>query len=165
MIDHSQREVDAMLLRAATGAFDDAVHHWLGKGLRTWLRAGGAIDLSRALRIPRNPQRFLRDHYLCVAAGALQEIDAPQNISVALTREWNVFVTRGPWGAWRDAGGPPENSSVLRGALYHATLASGGRVLCQRQIKNVISQRNIPLSQLPAAWNTIQPLHDTEHIK
>lgn len=149
-----------LLLRAATGAFDDAVHHWIGKGLRTWLRAGGAIDLSRALRIPRNPQRFLRDHYLCVAAGALKQTDDPPNLARALTREWNTFVTRGPWVAWRDAGGPPENASVLRSALYHATVASGGRVLGQRQLKTIISQGNIGRDQFPAACDTLQSFHD-----
>ena len=159
MIDHSEREVD-LLLRAARGHFDDEVTRWLSGALGSWFRAGGAIGLHRALHVPPNPARMLRDYWLRVAACALKQTDDPPNLARALTREWNTFVTRGPWVAWRDAGGPPENASVLRSALYHATVASGGRVLGQRQLKTIISQGNIGRDQFPAACDTLQSFHD-----
>lgn len=128
-----------LLLRAAAGSLDDpATRAWLAAGLRTWLRAGGQIDLPRALHLPPKPARLVRNYWLAEAARALLEDGEMQDVPGLLAREWTVFVSRGPWHSWRAEGRAPDSASRLRRALFEATRASNGRTLSARQLRNVV---------------------------
>jgi hypothetical protein len=127
----------ALLELAEGGDVSPEIRRWLQDGVQRWIRAGGAIDLQRALRLPASPARLVRDHWLRLAAAELAAEgagDLPRRLAV----EWARFVSRGPWLSWRARPQPPQDASRLRAALFHATWASGGRTLAHRRLREVL---------------------------
>ena len=150
-----------LLLSLIAGNIGPDTIAWLRRGAATTLRSGADVSLDRALRLPTTPaawRRFQRDLHLHAAADALQETDTHPNLARELTREWNTFVTRGPWLSWQDAGGPPESASRLRAALFYASRANGGRVLCEKHVKSIISRGNLSHAQFPPTRATLESI-------
>lgn len=113
------------LVRAAAGDPEarEAATALLLHGIRTYLNAGGDLDLARCIGLPTPTAKnkfaqLKRDYWLCMAAVQLTAA-SPWERSVALQRELNKFLAR----IWPDCQGkdePPPGASKLCACLFRA---------------------------------------------
>ncbi|WP_395055720.1 hypothetical protein [Polaromonas sp.] len=107
--------------RCAGGRDGESEARWLRNGLEAWLRGGCTKSLERCLHLPSTEaerKRMLRNFWIAKAAA---QMPASSEFAQAkeLEREFNNFLSRGPWREWRDIGEPPTEASKLRAALFH----------------------------------------------
>lgn len=121
------------LVRAAAGDSDamEAATTLLMHGIRTYLNAGGDLDLARCIGLPTPAAKnkfaqLKRDYWLCEAAGQI-EADTSWDRSVALGLELRKFTTR-IWPAWRSKAEPPSGASQLHTFLFRAVLATPEKI-------------------------------------
>lgn len=125
-----------LVSRFAAGDTSSEVMQHMRGGFSAWVRAGATVPLERCLKLPNTPKRarlLQRDHWLCEVVRLLNEASA-WAASVAVARELDVFLTRGPWRVWQDLDAPPTEASELRTALFHLAKANGGRSLTPRHV-------------------------------
>lgn len=130
----------ALATRFASGDRSKEVLDALQAGFVTWARAGGTLSLERALRLPTTPgraRRLQRDFWLRKVADLMGE-PTPWLASVAVVRELDQFLTRGPWRVWRDLSAPPTEASELRTALFWLAKSNGGRSITPRQVSRIV---------------------------
>ena len=107
--------------RCASGSDGESEGRWMRNGLAAWLRSGCTKSLERCLHLPSTEaerKRMLRNFWI-VEAAAQMPASSEFAQSKELEREFNNFLSRGPWKAWRDIGEPPPGASKLRAALFH----------------------------------------------
>lgn len=116
------------LVRAAAGDSDamEAATALLMHGIRTYLNAGGDLDLARCIGLPTPAAKnkfaqLKRDYWLCMAAGQLTAASRWER-SVALQRELNEFLAR-VWTHCQSKDEPPPETSGLRACLFRAVAA------------------------------------------
>jgi hypothetical protein len=121
------------LVRAAAGDPDarEAATALLLHGIRTYLNAGGELDLARCIGLPTPAAKnkfaqLRRNYWLCMAAGQLTAA-SPWERSVALQRELNKFLA-GIWSACQGKDEPPPSASKLHACLFRAVAATPGKI-------------------------------------
>lgn len=117
------------LVRALAGDQDarEAATELLLRGVRTYLNAGGDIDLARCVGLPTPTAKnkfsqLQRDYWLCMAAGQITGLDAWPR-SMALAAEMKTFTSR-VWPRWKDEDEPPPGASRLYAFLFRALSAA-----------------------------------------
>ncbi|MBC7619475.1 MAG: hypothetical protein H7293_10915 [Candidatus Saccharibacteria bacterium] len=64
--------------------------------------------------------------------------------SKEMEKEFNNFLSRGPWKEWRDIGAPPPEASKLRFALFHIALENWcGQSLSYKTFYRVLRDANL----------------------
>lgn len=112
---------------------------WLRGCFDAFLSMNGAVPLERCLRLPTTIagwRRSRRDGWLIKAATLIEADDSPTG-SAMLREEWNTFISRGPWQAWRDDSGPPRSATPLYEALFWASRFSRSKCLGAKQIERI----------------------------
>jgi len=130
------------IVRFADGALTEVDRALLQKGFDIYLNAGGEIPLERCLGIPKTHtawRKLRRDSWLRQAA-SLIDADGTTTGSQKLEAEWNKFISRGAWNAWRDDPEPPADASLLSVALFWATRYNRSQSLTARQIARIAGQ-------------------------
>lgn len=125
-----------LVSRFAAGDTSSEVLQHMQGGFSAWVRAGATVPLERCLKLPNTPKRarlLQRDHWLCEVVRLLDE-GSTWAASVAVARELDVFLTRGPWRVWQDLSAPPDEASSLRAALFYLAKANGGRSITPRHV-------------------------------
>lgn len=84
---------------------------------------------------------MLRNFWI-VEAAAQMPASSDFAQSNELEKEFNNFLSRGPWREWRDAGGPPSSASKLRAALFHVALENGGMSLSHKTFYRALKDIN-----------------------
>lgn len=121
------------------GALTERGAALLRKGIDAYLNAAGEISLERCLGIAATHsarRRLKRDTWLRKAA---MLIDAGSSWagSQKLEAEWNRFISRGPWQAWRADDHPPPEATPLSEALFYATVCNRSDSLTAKQIERI----------------------------
>jgi hypothetical protein len=112
---------------------------WLRDGFAAFLSMEGAVPLERCLRLPTTIaswRRARRDSWLMKAAAVIDADDSATG-SLKLQKEWNIFLSRGPWLAWKEEAGPPPNTVALQEALFWASRLSRSKSLGAKQIERI----------------------------
>lgn len=130
----------ARMVRIADGRPSAVDLMALRNGFTAYLNGAGDLSLERCLRMPttwKAWRRAQRDYWLCQAA---QHVDANGTWSgcVSLEREWETFLSRGPWRQWRDDASPPDGTSKLSSALFFASRYNRGCALVARQLDRIV---------------------------
>jgi len=128
------------IVRFTSGQATDIDRAMLQKGFHAFLNADGAVPLERCLGIPTTPagwRKARRDSWLCIAAGLLDAQGSAIGAR-ALKVEWDRFISRGPWNAWRDEMDPPAGATPLSKALFYATLLNRSDSLTTRQLARIV---------------------------
>jgi hypothetical protein len=111
----------------------------LRKGFDAYLNAGGEIPLERCLGIAATHgarRRLKRDTWLRKAA-MLIDAGSSWARSQKLEAEWNRFISRGAWQAWRADDHPPPEATPLSEALFYATMCNRSDSLTAKQIERI----------------------------
>ena len=122
------------------GALTERGAALLRKGIDAYLDAGGEIPLERCLGIPSTHaarRRLRRDSWLRKAATFI-DASSRWTGSQKLEAEWNKFISRGPWQAWRDGDYPPPEATPLSEALFYATVCNRSDSLTAKQIDRIV---------------------------
>jgi hypothetical protein len=128
------------IVRFTSGQATDIDRAVLQKGFHAFLNADGAVPLERCLGIPTTPagwRKARRDSWLCTAAGLLDATGSATGAR-ALKSEWDRFISRGPWNAWRDEMDPPAGATPLSRALFYATMLNRSDSLTTRQLARIV---------------------------
>lgn len=107
--------------RCAGGRDGENEARWLRNGMQAWLRSGCTKSLERCLHLPSTQaerKRMLRNFWILEAAGHMPAASEYAQ-SKELEREFNSFLSHGPWKVWRVNAAPPPEASKLRTALFH----------------------------------------------
>ena len=116
----------------------DSDEAWLQSAIDTWLKAEGSLSLDRCFGVTYAGWcRFQRDEALRKAA-RLIDADGCTTGAQRLKAEWDRFISRGAWSAWRDDGQPPPDASLLGQALFWATRYNRSDSLTVRQIERIV---------------------------
>lgn len=137
--------------RLASGDWDVEDITWLQKGLATWINAEGQLPLDLCLRLPRSASRLRkarRGVWLAKAAFAMDGATLWRRCN-ALSKQLEVFISRGEWGRWYDRKDPPPGAPALLAALFYVAKGSvigGGtppkvKALSARHIFNLLSEK------------------------
>ena len=130
--------------RCASGSDGESVVSWLRNGMAAWLRSGCTKSLERCLHLPgtrAERKRMLRNFWIVEAAAQLPALSVfAQSNELAI--ELDIFVTRGPWKEWREAGGPPPGASKLRTALFHVARENDDKSLSHKTIYRALKDTN-----------------------
>jgi hypothetical protein len=128
---------------------DDATPAWLRQGLGVWLRAGGAVRLETALRLPRSRaelRRARRNAWLRLLATHFGGDPAAVHAFV-WSESWR-------WRQWRERyGGPPDRATPQEVAAYYCWRFGMPRSV--RQVANVL--RNSDAEKLPECGGMVEP--------
>lgn len=122
------------------GALTESGAALLRKAFDAYLNAGGEIPLERCLGIPSTHaarRRLRRDSWLRKAA-MLIDADGSWTGSQKLEAEWNRFISRGPWQAWRADDRPPPEATPLSEALFYATVCNRSDSLTVKHIARIV---------------------------
>ena len=84
---------------------------------------------------------MLRNFWIVEAAGQLPA-SSVFALSNELEKELDIFMTRGPWKEWRDAGGPPDSASKLRTALFHVARENDDKSLSHKTFYRALRDIN-----------------------
>lgn len=125
--------------RRATPADLDAMAKACGGLLRDH---GAGPSLEQRLRLPTTAAKWRaasRDLWISEAARHAPQAAGPTAFCRALHRDWEQFITRGPWRQWRDELEPPTDASQFSRALFHATRENDGESLCAKQLGRVLA--------------------------
>lgn len=117
-------------LEAAAGHFPEVA--WFLNRIELWVADDSPrpLKLQRYLKLPSTPlkrRHYLRNRWLARAAAEVGVLRWPG--AVKLAKEMGGFLSCGTFARWREQGGPPENASRLRSALYHALALNDSRSL------------------------------------
>lgn len=140
---------------------DDATPAWLRQGLGVWLRAGGALRLETALRLPRSPaelRRARRNAWLRLLATHFQ--GDPARLAAAV--HGYVWNNAWRWQYWRrNHHGPAWHATPKEVAGYYCW--AFGMPQSVRQVANVL--RNSTPQEFPEAGCMVEPglLEDATH--
>jgi hypothetical protein len=134
-----QLKACARFIKGAQTAADIA---WVRQALTAYLGSAGEVPLERCLHLPSTHtawRKTNRDQWLCKAA-FLIDAEGSWSGSQKLEDEWKKFISRGPWGAWRDEENPPEHATALSEALFYATRLNRSQSLNAKQICRIAGQ-------------------------
>jgi|GEM_PF-6616982 len=123
--------------KMANGDFDHRVLRWAKKSFAVFVRNGATVPLGRCFGLPSAPQRWRlakRNNWLIQAA---EEVPNAHQLAY----EYDTFLSRGPWLAWRDLSAVPDGTSRLRTALFHAAKANKGKSLSRKQIWRIVGHK------------------------
>lgn len=129
-----------LALRIAAGQFNETVHDTLRRGFAAFIDAGGAVPLERCLRLPVSTAAFRltqRDRWLAEVAQSTEGATSWAK-SVAISKELQAFLTRGPWLSWLDLQDPPAGTSSLRVALFYTAKYNNGKGLSAKQVNRIV---------------------------
>lgn len=104
-----------------------------------FLGCHGAVPLETCLRLPKTMtgwRKSRRNGWLMKAA-ELVDAEGGTTGSQKLEAEWNTFISRGPWQAWRDDSEPPVGAPPLAEALFWATRFNRSESLSAKQIERI----------------------------
>ncbi|HZW11900.1 MAG TPA: hypothetical protein VFF81_01745 [Noviherbaspirillum sp.] len=113
---------------------------WVSNAMSTYLTGCGQLPLERCLHLPSTHGgwlHFQRDLWLCKAA-ALISASGSWTGAQKLAQEWNTFLSRGPWQAWRDEDSPPDYATPLSEALFYASRFNRSRSLGAKQLRRIV---------------------------
>ena len=132
-------EAVARVVRLAMGKATQEDQQFVHRAAKAWLMSNGSIPFERGLRLPSTPdafRRMQRDVWLC---HAMREMRAATDweASSQLLREWDHFLSRGPWRTWRDDPEPPPWATPLQCALFFASRFNRGNSLGERQLYRI----------------------------
>lgn len=128
------------LLRYRNKKPRDADEAWVQSKIDTWFKAKGELSLEQSFGVTYGRLcRFQRDEWLCEAA-SLIDADRISTGSEKLEAEWNRFISRGPWNAWRDDPAPPPDAARLHVALFWATRFNQSQSLTASQLARITKQ-------------------------
>ena len=130
--------------RCASGSDGESEGRWLRNGMAAWLRSGCTKSLERCLHLPgtrAERKRMLRNFWIVEAAAQLPASSVFAQ-SKELEKELEIFMTRGPWRDWHDAGGPPPGASKLRTALFHVARENDDKSLSHKTFYRALRDIN-----------------------
>jgi hypothetical protein len=130
----------ARIARIAAGTATQEDMGWLQGVFDSHLRDNGTVPLERRMGLPKTydaDRVFKRNRWLCHAALHIGA-DGSWAAAKKLEYEWNRFITRGAWPAWRDDEQPPNNIPPLSEALFYATRLNRSESLCAQQIYRIV---------------------------
>jgi len=110
------------------------------EGFMKWLDETNSLSLERCLGLPSTKAKrldALRAGWLCEAARYIDAPNPTQGVD-QLRREWDTFVSRGPWRFWRDDEHPPDDAPRLDRALFYASKFTGGKTLSGRHLRRIV---------------------------
>lgn len=146
----------AAVTRIAAGEPRDGDLQWFARGCAAWVLGRGAVPLERCLQLPRNDtklRRAERDLWLVRAARGIDAIGGARRL-----RDEISAVERCHWRLWREEPVPPEGTSELRGAIFHALRLGDGAVLSRRQLQRIAG--HVWGSRCPATSPTVDAFED-----
>ena len=121
---------EELFARLVAGAIDPEVLAWLQGGGAAWGRADGAQPLERCLGLMSTPgqrRRRRRNALLQQVAAELPDDGTP--VARRVHAAWEVFLSRGPWRAWRDLDAPPAGAAELHAGLFWLSKLNDGDIL------------------------------------
>lgn len=125
--------------RFVDGAASPSEIEWLRNSLGAFLGSNGTVPLERCLHLPTTMagwRKSRRDGWLVIAASLIDAAGSTTG-SIRLETEWNTFLSRGPWQAWRDDSEPPSEATPLAVALFWATRFNRSESLSPKQIERI----------------------------
>lgn len=130
-----------LLEALANGKPTMAAYQSLWFAAQMWLADSRDIPMERYAGLPATGpslRRATRNLWLRHAA-LLVPPNTSEPVAQALHREWESFLSRGPWLAWRPHRSPPPEASALRQALFFASKLNNGDSVCLRTVQRALA--------------------------
>jgi hypothetical protein len=150
------------LLERATAGDSAAVAAVL-RDIERWVEDCTDTPLQQYLHLPVDAAARNRHRRNKALMQAAREISAESQSAGALRlkHELDIFLTRGPWFAWRDDGAPPEDATPLRRALFYVVKFNDGQDISYRHLRRLVGQTWAV--QWPTIRTTMNASDDEDH--
>ena len=132
----------AELLEAlSNGKPTEAAYNTLWLAAETWVRGSGNNSIQICAHLPTTGPGLMRArrNWWLRHAASLLPLHTGEPAAHVLHREWETFLSRGPWLAWKPRRVPPPDASELRKALFFASMSNDGDSVCLRTVQRALT--------------------------
>ena len=132
---------DELLEALSNGKPTQAAYNTLWLAAETWVRGTGNNSIQICAHLPTTGPALMRArrNWWLRHAASLLPLDTSEPAAHVLHREWETFLSRGPWLAWKTYRAPPPDASELRKALFFASISNDGNAVCLRTVQRALA--------------------------